>query len=408
MKFFIETDTVRGMAARFTKTSESIDSHMAVLVYSVETADWQSQAREEFIIQLKTLQQSLMQAGRAMDLMGQAARTKADRWEWLASRFNAARQASGNMWGSVLSALDSIRSTNWLDLIRLKIPSVPKYVGGFLVGTGIAYLSPWLIIGGLHILKPGWDWKPPSWWPVGKDGKPSVKLTPSGTDSQPTSGSNTNPETLGENPPKSPPPPQPSPPSYVGKYDGGKPAQGMDSSYGKPGQWPLDAPVKSVPGERSAELYEDVINQFGVGNNSRYAPSDGYTYCNTFAGDVARAMGVPFPKKSDFGMNPKDPATIGFPQLYNFFTDPNAPVRAQDMGWREVSTNSLGQLESHVNQGKFAIVVNNGHIAVVQPGQSITDFKDIMISQAGATNSNNLTLGAGFGKTEAPKIFIID
>jgi hypothetical protein len=89
------------------------------------------------------------------------------------------------------------------------------------------------------------------------------------------------------------------------KYDEKNPAPGMDSTYGKPGQLPLDAPVKSNKSNRSAELYADVINQFGVGNNPRY-DKDNHTYCNTFSGDVARAMGVPFPQKREWGMNPND------------------------------------------------------------------------------------------------------
>ncbi|MBN1921597.1 MAG: hypothetical protein JW892_10150 [Anaerolineae bacterium] len=194
---------------------------------------------------------------------------------------------------------------------------------------------------------------------------------------------------------------------YVLQYDGMIPAPGMDNIRGKPGQLPLDAPITNSADDRSPNRYQDVINQFGVGNNPRYA-RDSYTYCNTFAGDVARAMGVPFPQKREFGMDPKDRATIGFPQLYDYFTSPNAPVKAVDAGWQEVSASELGVLEDHLNRGKMAIVVNEGHVAVVSPGQQISNFDDIRIAQAGATNSNDLTLAQGFGKTTSPKIFIID
>jgi len=196
-------------------------------------------------------------------------------------------------------------------------------------------------------------------------------------------------------------------PTHEVQYDGSKPAPGMDSTYGKPGQLQLDAPVKSDSSNRSGDLYEDVINQFAVGNNPRYA-QDEHTYCNTFAGDVARAMGVPLPQKSEWGLNPKDRATVGFPQLYDYFTNSNAPLKAVDAGWVELGKNDLSTLESHVNSGKMAVVVNNGHIAVVRPDQAISSFNDIIISQAGATNSNNLTLSQGFGSSPEPKIFIID
>jgi hypothetical protein len=194
---------------------------------------------------------------------------------------------------------------------------------------------------------------------------------------------------------------------YVLKFDGKMPAPGMDSIRGKPGQLPLNAPITNSADDRSPNRYQDVINQFGVGSNPRYA-RDSYTYCNTFAGDVARAMGVPFPQKRDFGMNPNDPATIGFPQLYEYFTSPNAPVKAVDAGWQEVSASDLGALEAHLHRGKMAIVVNEGHIAVVRPGQQISSFNDIQIAQAGGTNTNDTTLAQGFGKTTSAKIFIID
>jgi hypothetical protein len=42
-------------------------------------------------------------------------------------------------------------------------------------------------------------------------------------------------------------------------------------------------------------------------------------------------------------------ATIGFPQLYDYFTNPNAPVKASDAGWVEVGKNNLSTLEAHVN-----------------------------------------------------------
>jgi WXG100 family type VII secretion target len=195
---------------------------------------------------------------------------------------------------------------------------------------------------------------------------------------------------------------------YQPRYDGTKPAPGMDSTYGKPGQLPLDAPVTSNVNNRSVGRYQDVINQFGVGNNPRYTADGNYTYCNTFAGDVARAMEVPLPQKREFGMNPKDKATIGFPQMWQYFTDPNAPVTAASDGWREA--NNLTTIKDHVNDGKMAVAVNDGHIAVIRPGQGeeIKSINDLVTAQAGATNSNDITLGEGFGSSPTPKIFIID
>ena len=191
------------------------------------------------------------------------------------------------------------------------------------------------------------------------------------------------------------------------KYDGSTYAPGVASIHGKPGQLPVNAPITSNTKVRDPRLYETIINQFAVGHNSRYA-SDNYTYCNTFAGDVARAMGVPFPQKGEFYGRGNDQATIGFPYLWQYFTDPNAKVKAVNDGWREIRANDLKTLERYVNNGKMAIVINQGHIAVIRPNQKITSFENIHIAQAGAQNRNDILLNQGFGSTQKPRIFVID
>jgi len=213
-----------------------------------------------------------------------------------------------------------------------------------------------------------------------------------------------NPEKTSE--PSAPPAPPASSSHYTPRFDGSKPAPGMDSTYGKPGQLPLDAVVKSTPDNRDPNLYADVINQFAVGNNPRYAPDGRWTYCNTFAGDVARAMGHPFPTKAEWGINPRDRATIGMPDLWRYFTDPHAPIRAADQGWREIQVNNLQELKRYVNQGKMAVALTPGHIAVIRPNQDITDLASIRIAQAGAINANNIALVQGFGRQRLGKIRI--
>jgi hypothetical protein len=185
---------------------------------------------------------------------------------------------------------------------------------------------------------------------------------------------------------------------------GNVPVASLNNGYGKPGQWPFDystmpkTPVKSDTSNRYGDLYLAVINQFGVNTNVRYTPASGYTFCNTFAGDVARAMGHAFPRKSS-----SDPATIGFPALYNWFTGGTS-------GWTklDVSTASgLQKLIAHVNAGKMAVAVNNGHIAVIRSGQAnVTKMGDLRIAQAGANNNVNISLSTGFGSSPTPLIYI--
>jgi len=189
---------------------------------------------------------------------------------------------------------------------------------------------------------------------------------------------------------------------------GTEPVKSLNNGYGKPGQWPFDyktmpkAPVKSDTSNRNGDLYLAVINQFGVNTNTRYVRTTAYTFCNTFAGDVARAMGHAFPRKSS-----SDPATIGFPALYNWFRD-----NSKDVGWRKLDVSTpegLKTLIAHVNAGKMAVAINSGHIAVIRPGQgNVTKLGDLRIAQAGAKNNVNISLSTGFGTSPTPVIYIHD
>ncbi len=190
------------------------------------------------------------------------------------------------------------------------------------------------------------------------------------------------------------------------QLDGRTPVAGLDSVRGKPGQFPLQAPITSDPGSRHPDLYAAVINQFGVEGNPRYTRDD-YTYCNTFAGDVARAMGVPLPTKAEFLGRTGDPATVGAADLHRWFT-----TRSSMQGWREVDPNTpdgLRLLQEQVNAGRPAFAVDPGHIAVIRPGQKAASVADLHIAQAGAHNLNDVRLGdAGLGSAFKPRYFIHD
>lgn len=188
--------------------------------------------------------------------------------------------------------------------------------------------------------------------------------------------------------------------------DGRTPVEGLDSTYGKPGQFPVKPAITSTPQARSPELYAAVINQFGVEGNPRYA-QDAYTYCNTFAGDVARAMGVPLPTKAELLGIKGDPATVGAADLHRWFT-----TQAASHGWREVDADTpegLRLLQEHVNAGRPAVAVDPGHIAVVRPEQNATTLADLRVAQAGAQNANDIRLGdVGLHRTFRPRFFIHD
>jgi hypothetical protein len=197
---------------------------------------------------------------------------------------------------------------------------------------------------------------------------------------------------------------------------GNIPVDILTDDCGKPGQFPFDGqtrclgnvmptpPVQNSSGSRNPDIYKAVIDQFGTNPDQPRYSKDDYTYCNTFAGDVMRAMGVPLPKKSSI-----DPATIAAAPLYKWFTDGSA---AQE-GWSEINASTsdgLQRLIAHVNSGKPAIATVSTHIAVIRPGQSssITSYRDLRIAQAGATNSHDIALSTGFGGTTANVKFYVN
>lgn len=189
--------------------------------------------------------------------------------------------------------------------------------------------------------------------------------------------------------------------------DGLTPVVGMDSMYGKPGQLPLDAPITSGANQRDPVLTRAVINQFGVGSNPRYSPDGSYTYCNTFAGDYARAMGVPLPTKAEMGVN-GDRATIGAEPLYHWLVE-----HGRERGWREVDPATpvgLQALIAHVDAGRPALVSDPGHVAVIRPEQTdVQVAADLTIAQAGLNSLNQGRLGdAGLGSRFNPRYFIHD
>ena len=175
----------------------------------------------------------------------------------------------------------------------------------------------------------------------------------------------------------------------------------------------VEAPIRSVPGQRHPELYSAVIDQFDVeySHSGRYRPSEQYpdTRCNIFAGDVMRAMGAPLPTKGDlYGTN--DPMTANAGDIHN------ALERGWG-GWRKIDVNNpddLRLLQEHLESGKPAVASDPGHIAVIRPNGlpdqlTIQNFGELHIAQAGARNLNDVRLGdAGLGTVFHPHFFIHD
>lgn len=161
-------------------------------------------------------------------------------------------------------------------------------------------------------------------------------------------------------------------------------------------------------GNRSVDVYNQVIDQFNVETHGRYRKRDGNTYCNIFAWDVTRAMGAEIPHWLTYDN-----------EMYHM--DNNISYKANTAFARELNANSVYRyMENHcadigyqevtplegqslANEGKPVVVVwenkgGIGHVAVVRPDMTgqVDQASEIRIAQAGGKNFSNGTLEKGF------------
>jgi len=192
------------------------------------------------------------------------------------------------------------------------------------------------------------------------------------------------------------PPPTPAP-GHPETYDGIHPAPGTVSmaraNYNHP-------PLTNSPGQRDRAIYSQLVNQFAVGNNPRYIPGDGNTYCNIFAWDVSRAMGAEIPHWVDSSGQIAAPGAPHASEIninggVNWMRSHGVP----QFGWNSCTPDEAQQA---ANQGKVAVVMwkntgsGHGHVAVVRPG-TMTD-RGPEIAQAGRHNFNDAHVRDGFGQ----------
>ena len=181
------------------------------------------------------------------------------------------------------------------------------------------------------------------------------------------------------------PVPAPSSDRHVPDFDGSRPAPGTTNTRA----WePVNAPVKSTPNDRSRGRYDDVLNQFAVGVNLRYARRDGNTYCNIYVWDATKAMGAEIPH----WVNGRELDANGA----------NSWLRSQGAahGWRQATAS---EAQAAANRGQPSVASWNnpggiGHIAMVRPGELTSDGP--ASAQAGGVNFNNRHIANGFGSRQ--------
>jgi LysM repeat protein len=172
---------------------------------------------------------------------------------------------------------------------------------------------------------------------------------------------------------------------HVPDFDGSRPAHGVTNTRA----WePVHAPVQSNSSNRSRGRYDDVLNQFAVGVNLRYARRDGNTYCNIFVWDVTKAMGAEIPH----WVNGNELDANGA----------NSWLRNHGAahGWVRVTAS---EAQASANHGKPAVASWNnpggiGHIAMVRPGE--INGNGPASAQAGGHNFNRGHIANGFGSRQ--------
>jgi len=163
MQIKMDTDAVRAMSSKFRQTADSMDASLSSIKTTVESADWQSQAREEFIMRLEMLRRTSTQSATVLRMLAQAGDQKAEQWEAIANIFNGPFHNLGDLWNSVLTFFSGIGSSIWNTISNIHLPSLPTFVGGAAIGLGVSMLSPGMVTGGIHILDPDWKWEKPDW-----------------------------------------------------------------------------------------------------------------------------------------------------------------------------------------------------------------------------------------------------
>ena len=151
---------------------------------------------------------------------------------------------------------------------------------------------------------------------------------------------------------------------------------------------PVTAPVRSDSDHRSAVLYDEVINQFAVGHNPRYAARDRRTFASTFACDVSAAMGVELPYANSAAALHAWMGAVG-----------------AGRGWKRVDA---ARAMAFANAGRLALAFSptlggSGHVAVVRPGERSPQGPKV--AQAGMTCFNEGRAAQAFGE-ETPDYWV--
>ncbi len=169
--------------------------------------------------------------------------------------------------------------------------------------------------------------------------------------------------------------------------------------------------ITSNIGQRSADIYRAVINQFNVETNQRYAVNkqgQGDTYCNIFLWDVTRAMGAEIPHFTDAAGRPVSSGAGGAKELDANQINTWLNTNGQTYGWTRVSAE---EAQYYANMGMPAVTSwknpsGHGHVQVVSPSVDgrYDPTRGVAISQAGSKLKNYDYITSIYGAGTLPQV----
>lgn len=159
----------------------------------------------------------------------------------------------------------------------------------------------------------------------------------------------------------------------------------------------VTAPLTCGSYHRSADVLEQVIDQFQVATAGRYRRTPTDTWCSLFVWDVTRALGCEVPKWKQLGASIEQ---LTANQQADWLASPGAIAA----GW-VACTVETGRQRAGAGFPVVYVAKNpagHGHIAVGRPAPSMD--VGAYIAQAGGSNFNAGSLALGFGSL-TPKAF---
>jgi len=153
----MDTDAVRSLASSLQNFSASYENRVRAIKQSAESANWQSQAREEFIQDLNLVVKGGTLSVEALRLMAKATNRKVDQWEAIGNVFNGPFYFLEGIWDSFRNYLGNTFNNLLRTMGSIRWPTATAITG---IGLGIGSISEWF-----QGIKPSWSLPKFSWWP---------------------------------------------------------------------------------------------------------------------------------------------------------------------------------------------------------------------------------------------------